>query len=68
MSNLPEVIKEKNKNIDIMCRVLGEQLKLAVDFSHHVRIHERDETNSSTTDFNRYSDSGRRTVTIEYQL
>ncbi len=67
-TTMSDAIKEKNKNIDIMCLELAKQLKLAVDFSSDLRLHERDMTNSRTTDFCRYEDSGRRTLTIEYQL
>ena len=67
MSELTEAVKDKNRNIDKMCLELAKQLKLAVDFSHELKVHERCMT-SATSSFNEYMDSGRRTLTIEYQL
>ena len=67
-TTMSDAIKDKNKHIDIMCLELASQLKLAVHFSSDLTLHERDITNSKTTDFCRYEDSGRRTLTIEYQL
>lgn len=68
MSELSDVIKEKNKNIDLMCAELATQLKSAVDFSSDLKVHERCTTGPNTVAFDTYVDSGRRTLTIEYQL
>ena len=68
MDKMSEAVKDKNKNIDEMCLELASQLKLAIHFSSDLRLHEKDDTNSKTRDFHRYTDSGRRTLTIEYQL
>jgi hypothetical protein len=68
VSELTEAVKEKNRQIDKMCAELAEQLKLAVDFSSDLKVHERCDSDCSTRHYHKYSDSGRRTLTIEYQL
>ena len=67
-TDMSGAIKDKNKNIDIMCLELASQLKLAVHFSSDLRLHERCDSDCNTKHFHKYSDSGRRTLTIEYQL
>ena len=61
-------IEEKNRNIDLMCQELAKQLKLAVSFSHDLQLHERCTTNAMTTGYDTYEDSGKRTLTIRYEL
>jgi len=67
MSEELEAVKEKNRQIDKMCAELAEQLKSAVDLSYDLVRHERCMT-STTSSFDEYMDSGRRTLTIEYRL